>query len=90
MRVKCPVYAGDMDSPMLPLGEYVPEVGEEVLVTDHLGNFLVEEIDAEQKTAVLRILRSNAVMKNVAWNEVWPVDRTRWEIVAIQRRQNAQ
>ena len=70
---------------MLPDGEYAPRVGEEVLVTDHLGVFLVEEIDCERKTAVLRVLRSNRVMDEVAWDNIWPVDRTAWEIVAVQR-----
>ena len=42
--------------------EYVPAVGEEVLVLNHLGSFMVEEVDAELKTASLRALRSGVPM----------------------------
>lgn len=73
---------------MLPEGEYAPRVGEKVLVTDHLGVFLVEQIDCERKTAVLRVFRSDTIMDQVAWNTIWPVDKTAWELVAIERRKN--
>jgi hypothetical protein len=53
--------------------EYAPTIGEEVLVTNHLGSFMVEEIDAEAKTASLRVLRSGVLMKNVTWSTIWPL-----------------
>lgn len=68
-----------------PQREYVPRVGEEVLVTDHLGSFFVEEINVEQKTADLRVLRSNIAMKGVAWNTIWPLDKTAREILERAR-----
>jgi hypothetical protein len=68
-----------------PHREYVPKIGEEVLVTDRLGTFRVEEIDVERKTAVLRILRSNAIMQDVAWDTVWPLDATAREILGQAR-----
>jgi len=54
--------------------EHVPTNGEEVLVTNHLGIFRVEDIDADAKTASLRVLRSGALMKDVEWSTIWPFD----------------
>ena len=54
--------------------EHVPTVGEEVLVVNDLGVFRVEEVDAEAKTASLRVLRSGILIMHVAWNTIWPLD----------------
>jgi hypothetical protein len=54
--------------------ECVPTVGEEALVVNHLGTFIVEEIDADAKTASLRVLRSGILMKDVEWHTIWPLD----------------
>ena len=54
--------------------EHVPTVGEEVLVLNHLGSFVVEEVDVEAKTANLRFLRSGVLMKDVEWRTIWPFD----------------
>lgn len=53
---------------------YVPAVGEEVLLLNHLGTFKVEEVDADAKTANLRVLRSGVLMKDVEWSTIWPLD----------------
>ncbi len=54
--------------------EYVPTVGDEVLVVNHLGTFIVEEVDADAKTASLRVLRSGILMKHVEWQTLRPLD----------------
>lgn len=41
---------------------------------NHLGIFLVEAVDLEARTAVLRRLESNAPLKDVEWNRIWPLD----------------
>jgi hypothetical protein len=54
--------------------ECVPTVGEEVLVVNHLGTFVVEEVDADAKTASLRVSRSGVLMKDVEWHTIWPLE----------------
>lgn len=54
--------------------EYVPTVGEAVLVVNHLGTFVVEEVDADANTASLRVLRSGLLMKDVEWRTICPLD----------------
>jgi hypothetical protein len=54
--------------------DYVPTVGEEVLLLNHLGTFMVEEVDSDSKTASLRVLRSGVLMKDVEWRTIWPLD----------------
>jgi len=56
--------------------ECVPTVGEEVLVVNHLGTFKVEEVDADAKTASLRVSPSGILMKDVEWHTIWPLDGT--------------
>jgi len=43
-------------------------------VVNHLGTFMVEEVDADAKTASLRVLRSGILMKDVEWHTIWPLD----------------
>jgi hypothetical protein len=54
--------------------DHVPTVGEEVLLLNHLGTFMVEEVDGDAKTASLRVLRSGVLMKDVGWSTIWPLD----------------
>jgi len=60
-------------------------VGEEVLLMDHLGSFLVEEIDVERKTAALRRLGTYVLIKDVDWNRIWPLDDKIRELIAQLR-----
>jgi hypothetical protein len=71
---------------MLPPGEYVPEVGEEVLVIDHLGTFLVEEIDVEQKTAVLRSTQSQEFCMSARKGDKSRFNRVRKQKIARRKR----
>jgi hypothetical protein len=52
----------------------MPTVGEEALLMNHLGIFLVEEVHVEARTANLRRLESNALIKDVEWSSIWPLD----------------
>lgn len=54
-----------------PHSQHIPKVGEEVYVTNYLGSFLVEGVDAEAKTAGLRVLRSGVLLNDVAWTTIW-------------------
>jgi len=52
----------------------MPTVGEEVLLANYLGSFLVEDVNVEAKTASLRRLQTNALIKDVEWSRIWPLD----------------
>ena len=54
--------------------EYIPSVVEEVLLVNHLGRFVVEEVDLDRKTATVRVMRSGALMKGLEWRTIWPLD----------------
>ena len=41
---------------------------------NHLGTFLVEEVNVEAKTATLRRLQSNALVKDVEWSRIQLLD----------------
>ena len=56
------------------LRKHCPTVGEEVLVENHLGTFIVEEVDAVMETASLRVLRSGILLKGVEWRTIGPLD----------------
>jgi hypothetical protein len=60
----------------------MPTVGEEVLLINHFGSFLVEEVDVEAKTAALRRLDSDALIKDVEWSTIWPLDDKTREVIA--------
>lgn len=64
--------------------EHVPIVGEEIMLTNHFGSFMVEEVDADAKTASVRVLRSGILIKDVEWSRIWPLnDETRQLIKQI-------
>ena len=52
----------------------IPAIGEQVLVLNHLGTFVVEEVDALAKSANLRVQRSGVLMKDVSWRAICPLD----------------
>jgi hypothetical protein len=54
--------------------KYVPLVGDEVVLAGRFeGKFLVEEVDADEKTAVLRHMRTNALVKGAMWTTMYPL-----------------
>ncbi|WP_162601406.1 hypothetical protein [Occallatibacter savannae] len=71
--------------------EYIPTVGEEVLLVNHLGTFMVEEVDCERKTASVRVRRSGLLMEGVEWRTIWPLDaKTRAALADISRSEEFQ
>ena len=70
------------DFQILPVRHWIrsrlPLVGDEVVLTGRFdGRFLVEEVDGDKKTAVLRHMRTNNLVKDVAWTIMYPLKHFR-------------
>jgi hypothetical protein len=59
---------------MVKIGGFVPEVGQEVLILNHLGIFRVTEIDSKARSATVTVLRSGALLEGIPWDRMTPWD----------------
>jgi hypothetical protein len=55
---------------MAQLGGFVPEVGQEVLILNHLGIYRVSEIDSLNRTVNVTVLRSGAALERIPWDQL--------------------
>ncbi|MGA2909944.1 MAG: hypothetical protein ABSE36_19780 [Terracidiphilus sp.] len=54
--------------------KYVPVIGDEVVLTGRYGGtYLVDEVDAVEKTAVVRHKGTNALLNGVEWTTMLPL-----------------
>ena len=70
---------------------YFPLVGDEVVIHGRfIGKFLVEEVDAERRTANLRSIRDNTLITDVAWETILPLKHLRGLGAAIDGIENGE
>ena len=55
-------------------GKYVPNVGDMVLLMNHIGLFLINEIDVDTRTANVTRLVSNVQLERIPWSIIWHCD----------------
>src|SRR5215472_6239136 len=59
---------------MVKLGGFVPEVGQEALIVNHLGVFRITSVDPKARSANVTVLRSGALLEGISWDSMTPWD----------------
>jgi hypothetical protein len=65
---------------MVKLGGFVPEVGQDVLIVNHLGVFRITSVDSKARSANVTILRSGGwassggSLEGIPWDDMTPWD----------------
>jgi hypothetical protein len=54
--------------------EFVPEVGQKVLMRNHLGFFRITGIDPTARSVSVTVLRSGAAFQGIPWEHLVPWD----------------
>jgi hypothetical protein len=67
-------------------GEYIPNVGNIVMLVNHLGLFLIDEIDAEARTADVTRLQNNVQLKGIPWSIIRCCDEGFLRSFAVRMR----
>jgi hypothetical protein len=67
-------------------GDYIPKVGNIVMLVNHLGLFLIDEIDVEARTVDVTRLRSNVQLKGIPWSIIGYCDEGFLRSFAVQMR----
>lgn len=75
---------------MVKLGGFVPEIGQEVLVVNHLGVFRITSVDFSAKSANVTVLRSGASLEGIPWDSMTPWDEETRRIVEKAAAVNSQ
>jgi len=75
---------------MVKLGGFVPEVGQEVLIVNHLGVFRIIFVDSNARSANVTVLRSGALLEGIPWDSMTPWDDETRCLVERAATQNCQ
>lgn len=59
---------------MVKLGGFIPEVGQEVLIVNHLGVFRITSVDSAARSANVIVLRSGVSLEGISWDSMTPWD----------------
>jgi hypothetical protein len=62
---------------MVKLGGFVPEVGQEVLIVNHIGSSRISRVDAETRSVNVTILRNGGALDGIPWDELMLLDKAR-------------
>jgi predicted type IV restriction endonuclease len=60
---------------MVKFGGFVPEVGQEVLIVNHLGAFRITGVDPEARSVNVTVLRSGAAYDGIPWDQLTLLDQ---------------
>jgi hypothetical protein len=75
---------------MVKLGGFVPEVGQEILIVNHLGVFRITSVDPNARSANVTVLRSGASLEGIPWDSMTPWDDETRRVVERAAAQNYQ
>jgi hypothetical protein len=67
-------------------GDYVPSVGNIVMLVNHIGLFMIDEINADARTANVTRLHSDAQLKGIPWSIIWQCDEGFLRSFAVRMR----
>jgi hypothetical protein len=60
---------------MAMFGNFVPEVGQEVLIVNHLGTFRISGVDPEARSVSVTILRNGGALEGISWDQLCLLDK---------------
>ena len=62
---------------MVKSGEFVPQVGQEVLIVNHLGAFRIHGVDSETRSVNVTILRNGGALDGIPWDPLMLLEKAR-------------